>query len=574
MSAWIPVSALLILALVAYSHTVKNQFVALDDPLLITENPIVRTFSLEHVVDAFTTFDPELYIPLPLVSYQIEYLFFGANPLVVHLDNLLLHLLCIVLVYVLIQRLFQKHFMTLIVTALFALHPINVETVAWAAGRKDLLTALFALATCVTYQERHWRPKLCHSLAPFLFLLGLLSKVTIVGLPFILFAIDLLHGESIHSKKMWQRLLPFFGLSLIFLVIALYGKSDAWGLQQLSFFAHLHSVLVGAFFPLSKLLFWPPAFTTLYPLADTSTTLVLILGVITSSLIVFTYKQSPALRPQLLLSLAFYFIFLAPSLVNLVKASAVYAGSDRYAYLPGIGIFLLFAFLMESFLKSSISRRMVLPLLVVFLMPLTFLQVGIWSSSRTLFAHAIAVSPHSAAAHLGMGNVCFDEQLWQCALGEYRQAHSLVPSAKTATAIGNVFLHMEDMSKAEAAYREALRIDSTYGDAYLGLSMIALQEGNIQNEITFLTQALQWTSDRVSFENRVIMHANLATAYGVTGDHDQEIAENRAALTLDPTFAPAHYNLSLALEELGEHEEAQKELQTAYSLDPSLRSVR
>ncbi len=565
--------SLLALTVIAFSPTFFNDFVAFDDPLLITQNPIVRTFSMEHVMEAFTTFDPELYIPLPILSYQIEYLLFGANPLAYHTTNLLLHLLCIALLFFLMDALFKKRSITLLVTLLFALHPINVEAVAWAAGRKDLLAAAFALATCLSYGRWHQtKERTWFFLALGFFACGLLSKVTIIGLPFILLLIESLQGASLKSLQEWKRLLPFFGLSLIFLTIALFGKSDAWALESLSLTRHIAFAGIGLFFPLTKLFFWSPTFSVVYPVQDIALLPILIIALCAIALVVFSVARSTqTMRRTLLFGVILYAVMLLPSLGNLVKAGEAYAGSDRYVYLASIGIFLLCALALDHFFKKEKSIDAIVIGMGIILVPLTAFQVSLWSNTRTLFEHALTVAPHSAVTHLILGGECLTKKDNACALQEYKQANVLLPNAKTFSALASVHEEMLDDSGAGELYTQALEMDPTYGRAFLGLGMIAYRQKNTDAEIDFLQKALRWTSDRVSLDDRVFIHTNLAAAYAQKGNLEQEIAHERAAIVLDPLFAPAHYNLAAALDEAGQHEDAQKERQKAYSLDPSLQ---
>jgi 4-amino-4-deoxy-L-arabinose transferase-like glycosyltransferase len=214
-----------LVTLLFYVPSLGNDFQAHDDTLLITENPTAQGLSIKNIRAAFSTFDPELYIPMTLITHQIEYSLFGLNPFFFHFTNLLLHIGSSILVTLIAYRLSKDRsrypeIFAIGTGVLFALHPLNTEAVAWAAARKDILSGFFFFASLWAYLKVDSHKK-WYVLSILLFALGLLSKISIVVLPVALLLIEDVRGRRAGSLK---RTAPFFGLSLIFGIVAMLGK--------------------------------------------------------------------------------------------------------------------------------------------------------------------------------------------------------------------------------------------------------------------------------------------------------------------------------------------------------------
>src|SRR3989344_8562337 len=203
-----------------------NDFVHLDDALLITRNPAVQQISFWSLKEIFTTFDPELYVPLTLFTYQIEHAMFGLNPVVFHLTNLILHVANAVLVFWILFVLSQKRRIAFLGAMLFALHPIRTEAVVWAAARKDVLSAFFFLGSFLPFllhRRDHVQKFYRWSIA--LFFLGLLSKVSILMMPILLFLLDWKDRRPL-TRASIQEKIPYLALSVLFGIVAIVGKTQ------------------------------------------------------------------------------------------------------------------------------------------------------------------------------------------------------------------------------------------------------------------------------------------------------------------------------------------------------------
>src|SRR3990167_4725209 len=262
-----------LISFLIYGSALNNDFVLWDDHYLIVGNPIVKEISLWSLKEAFKTFDPELYIPATLMSYQIDHLLWGMNPFGFHLTNLVLHTMNALLVTVFIQLLMRRspyHLLPVLCGLLFLVHPLHTEAVAWASARKDVLSSFFFLLSVCSYLQ--WRErekkeersgKLLYSFSIFAFALGLLAKVSIIILPVILLLIEWLQGRSLREKTLWIEKIPYIFLSVLFGIAALGGKQGNSGLL-------FEKILIGCkatVFYITKL-FWPTGLSVLYPYTE------------------------------------------------------------------------------------------------------------------------------------------------------------------------------------------------------------------------------------------------------------------------------------------------------------------
>ena len=243
-----------------YGYSLTNEFVHWDDGLLIFENPIVQEFSFRSIYKAFTSYDPELYIPLTLLSYQIDHVIGRLNPFFYHLTNLILHAFNALSVAWIGFLLSKNKWIAALSAFLFAVHPLNTEAVVWASARKDLLSAFFILpsfAFYLKYSEN--RSTRWYGASLIGFLLALLSKATVIFFPLVLILTDLRNHRRIDRKMIVEKI-PFFLLSILLGIIAMFGKEGNATLL-------IEKILIGskaAIFYLTKIIV-PYGFSVLYP---------------------------------------------------------------------------------------------------------------------------------------------------------------------------------------------------------------------------------------------------------------------------------------------------------------------
>ncbi|MFA6039618.1 MAG: tetratricopeptide repeat protein [Candidatus Peribacteraceae bacterium] len=499
------VLAFLGLALLVYGRSLTNDFVPFDDDILVSRNPVIRELSPRSIRKAFTMFDPELYIPLTFLTFQVEYQAGGMNPAVFHTTNLVLHTANALFVCWLTFLLTRRRFAGVVAGLLFLLHPLHAEAVAWVAGRKDVLSAFFFLASLIAYVTHVRKPRwTAYVLSLELFLLGLLSKVIVVTLPVILLLIDVWEGRGITRKSLWEKA-PFFLLSIVFGVIAFLGKGADTLPKAYSLLQWILLLAGSTAFTLWKL-FLPFSLSVIYPLAGPPSPggagylLALVICAFLAGFVAYGWKHAR----RIWVGVAFFLITLAPTFFNLYKGSVTYIASDRYAYIPSIGLFLL-AGLGAARLYDHLSPRSLrrgAAVLGIFVFAafgfLSFRQSLVWKDGITLFSHALSLYPRSALALNNRANAYIRQGNVDAAIADYRAALAVEPeSVRLHNNLAKAYIRKGMKDEAYAEFEKALNIDLGDAETHLALALFFFQENRIQDARDALRNAYALNPDFV-----------------------------------------------------------------------------
>lgn len=570
----------LLAAFLVYGASLKNGFVQWDDGLLIYNNPAVMEMSWGSIKRAFTTYDPELYIPLTLLSYQLDYQLGDGTPFMFHLQNLLLHAGNALLVAWLAYLLLRNKTAGLLVGLLFLVHPLHTEAVAWASARKDVLATIFFLGSIIAYlysREREQRNVYILSIA--LFLLGLLSKVVVLTLPVILLLILWRNDGKITRKDLIDTV-PYFALSVAFGIIAMLGKTEVSASSTL-----LEKILMAgksSVFYLEKL-FVPLDLTVLYPYLDPIVPqspdfyipAAIVVALLVGAIILLRYSREP------LAWLLFYFITLAPTFINIAKGEQgdVYFASDRYAYIPSIGIFLLvigsiIAALQQADNVKAVRARSRILTAVVAVVLLLFASLAcrqskVWASGQALFEHALAHAPAASyVAHNNLGNTYRLQGKWEEAIEQYEASLRIRPHARTYSNLGATYRKLGRSDKALDAYRKALEIDPGNALAHFGLGIV--HAARAEDELAFASYQRALELDPDSGE----VYTNIGALHARRRESAEAIAAYKKAIELNPMLADAYYNLGIEEGERGNIDEAIAAYLQALDLRPKNISAR
>jgi len=487
---WLLACGIVALTAIVYGRSLGNGFVTWDDGSLITENPLIRSLSPSSIIGAFTSYDPELYVPLTTLSYQFNYLVAGLHPFIYHFTNLALHILNVFGVVWVVFLLCKRKSVAIAAGLLFAVHPLNTEAVAWASARKDVLATVFFLLTIGWYirflrtgaqRYRFW--------SVMAFLLALLSKVTVILTPVVLLLIDWYEGRSLDReavKEKWSHLL----LAVVFGMIAWFGKATSG-----SFF--FEKVLIGMksiiFYPMKLL--WPMHLSAIYPYTSPITLSTPDLffstaAVIALCVVVYIFRR----HRTIVFAWLFYLLMLLPTLTNITRGRNelldVIFASDRYAYIPIIALLLLvglfFAFLRDRWRHIADGG---LALLLCALAVAAYAQSLTWKDSRSLFTQVLAVYPDSYVAHTNIGTELYKEGDVSGAMGEYEKAVSIRPDGTTYYNIGQIHLAYGRKTDAIAAFRKSIEASQKDPDPFTYLGVLLLEQGNSVEAQSLLTQA-------------------------------------------------------------------------------------
>lgn len=560
--------AILLLTGSVYGQTLRFPFVNFDDDVHVYSNPHVRTgLSAENFRWAFGVHGPSQWHPLAWLSHQVDSQLFGAAPNTRsssghHAVNLLLHLGNIVLVFALFRRLLNRSEPALLSAALFAIHPLNVETVAWISERRNLLCLLFSLAALLAYARYArlgtWSSYLTVGV---LQVAALMAKPLAVTLPCVFWLLDVWplqrwrmphDGDTSprairrwHSWSPYLDKLPLLALSAASSVLTiLCQKADGiisslevlpWNVRLLNAFAAFGHYLRDLVWPANlTVLYLHPSFVGLDPwdvLLIPAVTGGALLLLMTSFVIAVRHRW-----PWLIIGWLWFVGTLVP-MIGLVQ-SGMQQRADRYLYLPMLGILLaLTGSLPWSRCRSARAQQcsgFAASVVVLLLAGRAWHQVSTWRDSATLFEHALAVDEHNHWAHLNAGLARQERGDWNAAAAHYAAALAIDPRYALAHYnLGVLQYERGDLRGAGTHLSEAIRLDPRHADSWIRLGALHGQTGRLD-----LAEQAFRTACEVDPEN-VNAWSNLGVIYEHRREHRKARAAYQTALHIDPQFRPA-----------------------------------
>ena len=560
-----------ILALVVFLPTVTHDFVGLDDPLLVYDNPAVTTLSTAGIAHVFSSYDPELYIPLTFLSYQFEHAVSGGAPWLFHLTNALLHAGSVLLLFWILRRITGSSVAALVASTLFAIHPVQVEAVAWVTARKDLLSGFLFLAALALYLRWLEEQSVFRWLSVGTFLLALLAKVTVLGLPFILLLVDWWRREL-----SWQRVRekwPYFFLSIIFGIVAFFGKVGYTGI--LSPWEQLLLACKSVVFSL-KMLLLPVGLTVFYeqhaPMTVSSPAffIPLILCVALGVMAIFLARRSRTFA----FGAGIFLIFFVPAFATFARKNRVFFASDRYVYLASIGLFLI----VGSVVARVWQRQSVRPFLallgvivVAALVLLSLRQSRTWQNSYALYQRAIAIDPQSAVAYNNLGSSLWKQGDEEGAVAAYEQAMAINPLYSFPPFnLGTIARDRGDDVRAMEMFRQAVTaVEAAHGPFFLeDLAPYYMYAELLENRGR-VEEALE------QYDAAIARAPDLAEPYYNKGVFLQKHGRAREAMfafeeavTHHKPYLAAQYHLAAVYAELGHADKAVEQLEAVVAVDP------
>lgn len=583
---------LLVATLIAYGQVFGNGFINFDDDLYVTDNPEVRAGWTAHGLRwAFGTFHAANWHPLTWLSHMLDVELFGLDPAGHHGVNLLLHALAAVLLFQVFRRLLGRPWPAFFVAAVFALHPAHVESVAWVAERKDVLSAVFWMLAMIAWLRWVERPSPWRYGAVLLALaLGLMAKPMLVTLPFVLLLLDVWPlgrwrgfaataatsstavdptREPVGMITLVLEKVPLFVLaaaSSVVTVIAQRAGGAVETFEALSLGQRLANALVGYGRYLDKLV--APRNLSLYypldwshgggpPLWQVALAAAVLAGV---TALAWTWRHR---RPYLLMGWLWFLGTLVP-VVGLVQVGAQ-AIADRYTYIPSIGLAWMVAGALAE-VASKPSRRTAVATLtavaLVLLAAATWRQVGYWHDSVKLFERSIAVTEGNyllqnnlGATYTEMGRPEKARPLLEAAVATrpaYAEAHNN---------LGLAWLRSGVPERAVEQYRRALELDPENASILANLGEALAASGHAAEAVVVLRRAVEAGAGARGYNN-------LGNALAETGDVEGALEQYRRALELDPGYAKAHANRANVLAAHGRLQEAAASYRKALELDP------
>ena len=569
-----------------YAQVIGHQFITLDDGWYIKDNSMVNCgVTLAGLAWAFTTFHEGNWHPLTWIAHMIDSQLFGMNAGGHLLVNALIHLANTLLVFWFLSRTTHARWPSALVAALFALHPLHVESVAWAAERKDTLSTFFGLLSLISYtryaegHSRKWYAWTCSTLT-----LGLLAKPMLVTWPFVMLLLDywpLRRLSQSTSRKnflvsiapLLREKLPLFAIVAASCVITFFAQSHGGAVRTFTdvpFSLRLLNALV-SYVKYLLLTFWPHDLAVYYPFTPIGIPAWQIIGAaflligITASCL-FQRK----IRPYLIVGWLWFLGTLVP-VIGLVQVGGQ-TMADRYFYIPSIGFFIALVYGLADIAKMrrlapSLAGAIAGAVLLV-LAALTNAQIHLWRDSFTLFKHALAVTPPNLVIEDSLGIALDDSGRYDEAAAHFEKAlHVQRDHYEVLVNMGITRYQQDRLPEAIEYYQTAIysRPDVPEAHSQLGL---ALWKQN-RNEAAYdeVRRASQLAPKDANIRNY------LGIALGRLGRFSEAIDQLHEALRLNPNSADAHNNLALALLASGKARDSIPEFEAALRLNPELHSA-
>ena len=573
---WLMAALLALVTIALYWPATSHDFVNYDDNFYVTSNVHVQNgLTLESLKWAFFNPVAANWHPLTLLSHMLDCQLFGLKPWGHHLTSVLLHAVNTVLVFLFLRRLTDAIWRSLLVAAVFGLHPLHVESVAWVAERKDVLSTCFGLLALIFYTRyvqcvtsdtcqvtgpkvipasvlsrvTH-HPSLFYGLALFFFALGLMSKPMLVTWPFVMLLLDYWPLERFKPGCAWRLVgekIPFFALtavaSVVTFVVQQHGGALGEG-ENLPFGARSGNALISYCRYLAKM-FWPTDLAIFYPhpgywpLERVFFAGGLIVGI---SVLLYVKRRR---YPFLLMGWLWFCGTLVP-VIGLVQVGEQ-AMADRYTYIPSLGMLIVVIWGAYELTRSWRYQELALSVagcaVIVLCLGLTRQQLGYWKDSESLFRHALEVTENNYLAHNDLGTALDRKGQTDEAISQFRTAIRLTPDyAEAHNNLGIALVEKGQTDEAISQFQEAIRLKPDDAEAHSNLGNALVEKGQTDEAISQYQEAIRLKPDDAE------AHNNLGSALVKKGQTDEAINQYQEAIRLKPDCAEARNNLAHALE--------------------------
>jgi Flp pilus assembly protein TadD len=583
--------ALVALIAIVFAPVAWHGFVNFDDPQYVSENPFVTGgLTTRGIAWAFTSGYAGNWHPLTWMSHMLDVQVFGLRPGAHHVMNVLLHTANALLLFALFSRMTGTVGRSWFVAALFAVHPLHVESVAWIAERKDVLSTLFWMLTIWAYlQYSNAESRMPKAETVLLFALGLMAKPMLVTLPITLLLLDVwprlraarfgAAGFRLRSALIREKV-PLFALAIASSVVTFIVQQQAGAVKELAALPvgrRVANALVAYVSYIWKTV-WPANLAAIYPYPETIAGWRV--GGALALLVIVTVLAIRVRRthPYVLVGWLWYVVTLIP-VIGLIQVGSQPI-ADRYTYVPLIGLFVIVAWGVPSIIRESRWRSFVIPAAAAVTIAACTVtaraQVHHWRSSVALWEHAIAVTTDNYRAQGNLAHALAAEGRLDEAIRHYAEAVRIHPGyAEAHNNLGLALAHQGQIDEAIRHYTEAIRLLPDYFEAHGNLGAALAGTGRYPDAINHFSIAVRLQPDqRQARENLVRAHYDFGRVLAEQGNVDQAIQQFLEALRLDPRNADLHYDLGVMYARQGDLRSAITRFEEALRIDPTHPDAR
>jgi Tfp pilus assembly protein PilF len=538
---WKYIGGVLLLTFLAFISTFNNKFVNWDDDYNLANNTNTALLNWDNIVKIFS--EPVIgnYNPLPILTFAIERSIFGLDPTVYHVNNVLLHLICVFFIYRIFRSLNLNALCSAIGALLFGIHPMRVESVAWVTERKDVLFGAFFLSALwlyIQYVRTGYAKKYFYA-AMGLFVFSLLAKIQAVSLPLSMLLVDYYFRRPLQFKLVLEKW-AFFTLSLIIGLVGIYFLKDEGSINDGETYTLIQRLFIGGYtlgVYLAKFIF-PFVMSPLYPYpADLPVEVYIIapiavIGIAAFSWVAFKKDWRPYLFGVL------FFLFNVMFVLQVVGAGQGYL-ADRFTYIPYAGLMFIAAYGLQWLLsQKGKSGKFALygmgGMLVVYMM-MTLKQNEVWADSDSLWTHVLKYSDKTPLPYRNRANYRRDQGMTELALKDYDSALALKPDGALYNSRAKLYFNLKKYNEAMEDYNRAIAIDSTEGEYFINRGAVFALTNNLQMALKDFNKGLTLKPDHANgFKNRSLVFQSF-------GQWDKAVEDISTYLSMHPEDADLWY---------------------------------
>lgn len=552
---------IILFSLYAFFPSIKNGFTNWDDPSLITDNPLIKEVSASNIKRIFSEAYFGNYQPLHLFSYMIEYKFFGLDSAGYHWVSLIMHLVNIFLVAYLIKLISKNNFIALFTALFFAVTPMRVESIAWAAERKDLLYSIFFFAAMISYTyylEKKISIKFLF-LAFLFFSLSVFSKTMAVSLVPVLFLMDFYYKRKVSAKVVLEKI-PFLLLAVVMGIISVISSKEAGSMETggMGF-----NTIDRIFFAANNLLnyvgklIYPYGLSAYYQYPDSADALPIKYYLSTAIVISLAILVFLSLKKTRLLFFCAGYFVVTVALVLMIIPVGPTVFSERYSYVPSVMFYFILIFYLYDLLQkknSAITRNVVAALLIsyaVFFAQVTRAHCEVWKNSISLWTDVIKKDLRIPQAYNNRGHAYVTAHDSQNALADFREAVKLQPNfEKPYASISNIFREAGMYDSALYYADRALALKPDMPEALINRGIAHAVNNNTKAAMDDFNKAISLGPEMFeAYNNRGNLHCML-------GNPDAGLADYNRSISINPDFAEPYLNKGRLLKDRNQFDQA------------------